>query len=277
MHRDNTGGAELYRLLLKKKIKLSALSDDEIFTLFSYMCGEIEQGKSVDKGLMHACAGAIKKPKGGCAVVTAAVYSRLGIRRSVCPRRRILQRVLIAALAVLTFLLCSFFTALALDVDIIESVKTVITPKRELQIRFEDHRAGANLPEAKSYGDLDTLFGRELSGYYYPAFTSESVKPYKVTVPAYGDVIYTISFKSANGEDWTVTAKDAEDKAMPMGFEYTDGGCKFVYTLSRKGNEIIKHDVYTTIDGVLYCFSLRTGNWDEVTGVIGSMTKAASE
>lgn len=277
MHRDNSSGAELYRLLLQKEIKFPSLSGDDISALYCYLCGEIEQGKSVDERLMHACASAIKKPKGGYRSVTGAVYSRLGIRRNGFPRRRIIQRVLIAALAVMTFLLCSFFTALALDVDIIESVKTVITPKREAEIRFEDHRVGKKVPETKTYGDLDSLFAKELSDYYFPAFISDDVKPCKVTVPAYGDVIYMISFKSVRGEDWTVTAKDAESAALPMGFEYTEGERNFVYTLSRRGNEIIKHDVYTVIDGVQYCFSLRTGNWDEVTNVIGSMTKASNK
>lgn len=274
MHRSKEDGAGLYLQILKKSIKFTDLDRGELYELYGYLCNETEQGRSVDKKLMRACARAIAKPQRKPDAVTESVYARLGIRGRSLPRRRILQRALVAILTVLTFLLSSFFTALALDVDIIESVKTVITPKREMQILFEDHSVGKTVPETKTYANLELLFDRELSGFYFPASMPEGVKPYKVAVPAYGDVIYMISFKSAQGEDWTVTARDAESAVMPMGFECRVGERDFVYTLSRKGNEIIKYDLYTVIDGVQYCLSLRTDDWNEVTGVLESLTEA---
>lgn len=270
----------IYNSIINGETALETLESSEIALLFGYLCECLENGDEVNRELLDACAEMLDVPQEPEPdTIISNTYKRLNFKagRSKLYSRSVVRRLLIASLAVLTFIISTFITASALGVDIVESVKMILTDKKGSYIIYENH---SNLyisgnPEIKLYSNMSELFEAELSEYIYPTHFPSGAQPHSVKLMhESADDIFQIQIRT-DGENWVILASDAENSYLPSGYKYTaesgEEKLEFVYTMSRKGTEVTKYDVYTVYNGVQYTFHLHTGKWEDVEAVIKSI------
>lgn len=268
----------LYNSIINGDISVESLTDGEKDLIFGLLCEKLEKGEAINRDIFEFCGANTSVPKKLTADrIINRTYDRINesAKHTNIPCA-VFKRLLIAALAVLTFVVSSFITASALKVDIVESVKTIISGEKQQFIVYEDrNRLDLNGKYSiTNYETADELFKTELPEALYPAYLPENARIYKVTYMCeeYED-LFQIHIKT-DGEDWVIIAKEEEKGYIPMGYKYTatDGekSLDFVYTVSRKDSEITKYNVYTVYNGIHYTFYLNTGDWEEVKTLLNS-------
>ncbi len=273
----------LYNSILSGEREPSSLSDSEKDALFSYLCGELEKGQSVDNEILHICALTSSTPLPPAReTVIEKTYQKIaslyGMKRRI-RGKRIVRRALAAAVAVCSFIVFTLVTASAFGLDFVEHIKTLF--HEEESVTEQIHYVFFESPDKpmKKYESVDALFSSEMRDYYYPSHLPEGTTPFSVTEERDGKTFFTYRLKDDLNKSWIITALPAEDAYLPMGYKYetmtADRQClAFVYTLSRNNGGITQYTVYTVLDGVMYKLILPTGDWDAVKSILDSFKKA---
>ena len=269
----HTDGLTLYNSVKSNKTDLHRLKKEEAELLLYYLCSEAECGNLLDFEIACLCAEIICKETPSAEGIINRTYGRIGVTRKKAMFRRLpLRRLAAAAAAVALFVASGFATALALDVNLPQSVKIIMGEKKQ-QIVFEDYTNPNEdgTPQKKRIDGISVVFDYYLKEYIYPAYLPDGITPYRITrYPVGGRDIFTVKLK-ADDEDWIFSASDAKTSYLPMGYEYSNGDLDFIYTVSRRGNEIIKFDVYTVFNGVQYRFCMHTDSKDTVFEILDSL------
>lgn len=270
----------LYNSILNGKTDPDSLCTADKKLLFGHLCELIEQGESVNGELIEKCAASVEAPD-LCPPreLVERIYKKAELYKET-PRiysSTLLRRLIVAAMAVLVFVVFSFGTASAFGIDVVEQVKNIFEKEDPASyIRFEKANGGV-----KRYTDLNALFEKELpDDYLLPTVFPEGVEPTRVTKGASDSgTLFTILLASDSGEPWYITAKSESESYLPLGYKYTANNSgialDFVYTVSRNNGSITHYNVYTVRNGVLYTFSLHTGEWDEVKLILDSLRPSA--
>ncbi len=273
MDNQKNNGLMLYNSIKNNQTDPHGLKKEEAELLLDYLCSQAEGGNPLDFEIACACAEIICKDTPSAEEIINRTYGRIGVTRKKAVFRRLpLRRLAAAAAAVALFVASGFATALALDVNLPESVKIIMCEKKQ-QIVFEDYtqRDDHGTPQKKRTDSISVVFDYYLNEYIYPRYLPDGIIPYRVTkFPQGSKQIFNVKFKSQT-QDWVFSAADAKESYLPMGYEYSNGDLNFVYTVSRRGNEIIKFDVYTVYNGVQYSFRMHTDSKDTVFSVLDSL------
>lgn len=256
------------------------ITSEEAKLLFNRLCEETEKGREDSKALLDECEKAIEMPDVPDAdIVIKRAYVRLeklnAPPKKVRPRK-LLRHCFIAAAAMLTFVLTSFFTASALESNIIESVKIVWedAAKSNGSVKFIDYN-GHDV-EVEKYNNLSKLFKSVFEGCIYPDGLTANAMDIRVIRREGSERIFVLEFYDAKGKKWRIIGEPSEEIALPAGYAYS-ADCKcgeldFVYTVSRNGSKITRYTVHTIHNGVKYTFYCETGNWEQVKLILDSMT-----
>lgn len=272
-------GELIYNSVIRGEISAEELNSEEASLLFGYLCEQLEQGKASDMKLISECAEKLEiNEKSNADEIISRTYKRIGgIKKRIY--RNFLRRMLIAAAAVVTFIVFSFMTASALGVDIVEQVKTIFVPQPYTpSIIFDDYDNADSWgnPKTEIYTDLSKLFNRRLSEYLYPTQFGDGIAAISVTDPKEGEKkLFTLTVTDKNGVFCQMNAANAEDSYLPMGYKYStvieNEELVFTYTVSRSGSSITDYSLYTVYEGIQYTFYIHTGDWTQAESIIKSI------
>lgn len=273
----------LYQTILEQKASVDSLTDVERSELFNYMCEELEKGNTPDGALLRLCANSTDTPvPTESNLIIERIYGDLNGMQKTSKKifyRRVCRRILAATVAVFSFIVVSLVTASAFGADFVEHIKTIFYEEQSVAEKTETIFFESPNNPIKTYEKIEELFASELSRYYYPSQLPKGVSSFSVTVGQNEKTYYTYKLKDVDGKIWLITASDAKNSYMPMGYSYetatTDGKIlKFVYTLSRNSHGVSGYTVYTKLDGVMYTLSLPIGDWNDVGILLNSFTPA---
>ena len=260
----------LYNSILQGDISLQNITAEEKHLLFDYLCGLIEEGVSVDEGVLEEC-GKDFLVSADADKIIEKTYKKLTFSK--INGRSLLRRLLVAAItAVMAAVMC-FGTASAFGIDIVEELHVIITS--EHTVVYEEYDPNKNSVKAQRYV-YSRLFEKELSGYVYPAALPDGVLPKKVIKrPHHDGRVYTLLLENSVGEYWQIFASPAKDSYMPMGYKFTaDYGTvtlDYVYTVMRSSDGITGYKLYTVYNDTQYTFYLYTDDWKQVKVILENL------
>ncbi len=273
-------GKALYNRLTMGEIDFDSLNEDDIRSVFEYLCEETEKGTNLDFKIFEKCCSFGEKYNIADAEdIIQNVYKKFESRTiQKCNKKCLLRRIFIAAAAVMTFVVTSFITASAFESDVLESVKIVwqdtVNKENKCTIEFTDHNQKKQ--KAVKYNNITEAFENELPEYLFPNILPSDIR--WVTLTNFingGEKHFKAEFKTRQGDIFQFIAEDSLDGKLPMGYSYTvsknEKELDFVYTVSRKGNEITKYSFYTIYNGKKYTFYFETGDWEYVRTVLYSI------